>query len=484
MTPILTAEQMRDVDRRTVELGLPSMILMENAGQRVVDAIAERYSPLTQHHVAIFCGKGNNGGDGLVIARQLFTRFKPKSLHVVVLDPGMDTSMLQAAGCPLTRDFPQNATLVIDAILGTGLKGAAEGLALTAIRHINDNYASAKVVAVDIPSGLPSDSGTPIEGAEHVRADLTVTLTAPKPAHVLGPSCYLMGDLVVAPIGSPAQLLTSDFSLITSADLRVLFSPRPKDSNKGTYGHVLAIAGSTGHTGAAAMCGLAALRAGAGLVTVASAAPLTTAPELMTAPLPVTPELLKGKTVLAIGPGLGNSPETLDLFQNSDLPMVCDADALNTLAGTDWSGTDRSGKGKFRVLTPHPGEMSRLTGRSVKEIQADRFQSARSLATEREAIIVLKGDRTLIAFPDGRVWVNPTGSPSMATGGTGDILTGLIAGMLAQHPDHRELAVAAAVYLHGLAGELGAAELTEECLIATDLLRFLPHAIRHVQNAE
>ena len=495
---------MAEVDRRTSELGIPSLVLMENAGARVVEAMAARYT-LGDHNIAVFCGKGNNGGDGLVIARQLFTRFAPRSLTVVMThaleelsaDAAANLRMLTAAECPFTREPPASATLVIDAVLGTGLKGEAAGQALAAIRQIN-SYAAAKIVAVDLPSGLPSDSGAVTN--DFVRADLTVTFTAPKPAHVLGPACYRMGELITAAIGSPDYLVSSDFRLIESRSFRKLFAPRPRDSNKGMFGHVLAVAGSRGRTGAAAMCGTAALRSGAGLVTVASAAsalPLIAAyaPELMTEPLPETEagqlasetldsvmQLAKTRSVLAIGPGLGTDSETARmvraLFHESPLPMVCDADALTALAGDDWVG-DRH----FRVLTPHPGEMSRLTGHKVPEIQRDRYQAAQTLAREKHVVVVLKGDRTLIAFPDGRVWVNPTGSPGMATGGTGDILTGLVAGLLAQHPAERELAVAAAVYLHGLAGELAADELTEQCLIATDLLRFLPHAIRHIQNS-
>jgi NAD(P)H-hydrate epimerase len=258
---------------------------------------------------------------------------------------------------------------------------------------------------------------------------------------------------------------------------------RPRAGNKGTFGHVLAIAGSHGKTGAAAMCGMAALRSGAGLVTVASeesAIPVIAghAAELMTEPLSSArlAEIVEKKDVIAIGPGLGADPETVAMvrraFAEFVQPMVADADALNALAGSAWAGA-----GKFRVLTPHPGEMGRLLGKTIAEISADRLGAARGLATERQVTVVLKGERTLIAFPDGRVWVNPTGTPAMGTGGTGDILTGLIAGLLGQFPKNRDQAIAAAVYLHGLAGELGAAALTEKCLVATDLLRYLPAAL-------
>jgi NAD(P)H-hydrate epimerase len=262
-----------------------------------------------------------------------------------------------------------------------------------------------------------------------------------------------------------------------------LLAPRPRSGHKGSFGHVLAIAGSRGKTGAAAMCGMAALRAGAGLVTVASeesAIPVIAghAAELMTEPL--SPARLSAivahKDVVAIGPGLGADPETVAMVRSAfaDLaqPMVVDADALNALAGSQWSGA-----GRLRVLTPHPGEMARLCERTTAQISADRLAAARSLATERQVVLVLKGERTLIAFPDGRVWINPTGTPAMGTGGTGDILTGMIAGFLGQFPNQPDQAVAAAVYLHGLSGELGAAALTEKCLNATDLLRYLPAAL-------
>jgi NAD(P)H-hydrate epimerase len=277
-------------------------------------------------------------------------------------------------------------------------------------------------------------------------------------------------------------------------DFQRMFAPRPKDSNKGNYGHVLVVAGSRGRTGAAAMCGMAALRAGAGLCTVATAesalVPIAGyAPELMTDPLRETAggaiadqEIELGKkSVMAIGPGLGTESGTVALvrrtFRDCKVPLVVDADALNALAGSDWRGHEA-----FRVLTPHPGEMARLTGKSIPEIQSDRLGCARALAKERNVVVVLKGDRTLIAMPDGRVWVNPTGSPAMATGGSGDVLTGMIAGMLAQFPQEPELAVAAAVYLHGRAGELGAAALTEQAFVAGDLLRFLPDAIHDLHH--
>jgi NAD(P)H-hydrate epimerase len=296
-----------------------------------------------------------------------------------------------------------------------------------------------------------------------------------------------VGELRVAAIGSPPELYDADdsiwLSLIEPGMFRDVLAPRPRSGHKGSFGHVLAIAGSRGKTGAAAMCGMAALRAGAGLVTVASeesAIPVIAghAAELMTEVLSGgrLSALVANKDVIAIGPGLGTDPETIALvrraFAEFAQPMVVDADALNALAGAAWAGG-----GKLRVLTPHPGEMARLCGKTTAEISADRLAAARGLATGRHVVVVLKGERTLIAFPDGRVWINPTGTPAMGTGGTGDILTGMIAGLLGQFPKDPDQALAAAVYLHGLAGELGAAALTEKCLTATDLLRYLPAAL-------
>jgi hydroxyethylthiazole kinase-like uncharacterized protein yjeF len=493
---VLTAAQMREVDRRTIEMGIPGVVLMENAGHRVVELMAEKFAPLAANRIAVLCGKGNNGGDGMVVARQLFTRFQPRALHVVLLaapedlkgDAALNYRMLQVCGCTVAREIPAEArfsTIVVDALLGTGINGPATGAMLDAIREINRGFPLARVVAVDIPSGMPSDSGEPL--GEQARADYTVTFTAPKPAHALAPNCDAVGELRVAAIGSPPQLYDADdsmwLSLVEPAMFSQLLTPRPRAGHKGTFGHVLVIAGSRGKTGAAAMCGMAALRSGAGLVTVASEEPAIPviaghAAELMTEPLTPArlPAIADKKDVIAIGPGLGTDSETVAMvrgaFAGFAQPMVVDADALNALAGTAWSGA-----GKLRVLTPHPGEMARLCGTTTAKISADRLAAARTLATERQVTLVLKGERTLIAFPDGRVWINPTGTPAMGTGGTGDILTGLIAGFLGQFSKDSEHAVAAAVYLHGLAGELGAAALTEKCLNATDLLRYLPAAL-------
>lgn len=483
---ILTAEEMREVDRRTIASGIPGLVLMENAGHRVVEFLADRFRPLAGQRIVVLCGKGNNGGDGMVIARQLRTRFRPAALHVVLVadpeslrgDAAANLRMLSACGCEVLREIPpeaRHATLVIDALLGTGIAGAARGPMLDAIREINSGFPLAKVVAVDIPSGMASDSGAS-EG-EFARADATVTFTAPKIAHAMPPNCDRMGELVVGAIGSPAELYAeAKLEIVEPAMFAGLLAPRPRWGHKGTFGHALIAGGAPGKSGAAAMSGIAALRAGAGLVTVASSAPqaiAALAPEIMTASLAEGLETLaRGKTVVAIGPGLGNGSDAravLEAAAKLAQPVVLDADAL--------VGAPAAPAGAIRVLTPHPGEMARLTGRSGAEVQADRIGIARGYAVEHGVILVLKGQRTLIAFPGGCVWINPTGTPALGTGGSGDVLTGMIAGLMAQFPDRAGEAVAAAVYLHGLAAEIGVRAVGEKCLIATDVLTYLPDAM-------
>ncbi len=485
---VLTAAGMREIDRLTIEAGVPSLVLMENAGLRVVEFLEERFAPLDRHRIVIFCGRGNNGGDGFVIARQLFMRRLAAAVHVVLAcdpdelrgDAAANFAMLTFAGCPVHLEVTPEmhaATIVVDALLGTGARGAAKGRVAELIHEINTGFPGAKVVAVDIPSGLSSDE--PRSEGEWARADYTVTFTAPKVGQVLPPGCDRVGELRVAAIGTPARLMEDDdrfwLSLSEAEDFRHLLAPRAPGGHKGCYGHVLVMAGSFGKTGAAAMCGLAALRSGAGLVTVAStreAIPVIAghAPELMTETLPGNAD---GKDVIAIGPGLGASEEAQALVRKVLVeypqPVVADADALWPMP---LPGGDR-----LRVLTPHPGEMARLTGKTTAEIQADRVGAAREYAMRHHAVVVLKGQRTVVAFPDGKAWINPTGTPAMGKGGSGDILTGMIAGFLAQFPNDAAAAVRAAVYLHGLAGELAASDLGDKCVLATGLLDYLPEAI-------
>ncbi len=503
---ILTAAEMREVDRLTIERGTPGLILMENAGSRVVDFLRETFAPLSEHRIVIVCGKGNNGGDGFVVARQLFTRRLCRDLTIIETadpegltgDAAENRRMLAACGCATVRNLPNEpnlATILVDAVLGTGLTGPAKGAALKAIQAINGQFPLAKKVAVDIPSGLPSEGTKPT--GEFVRADYTVTFTAAKQSQCLSPIYQNVGKLTVVPIGTPSDLCETNpnyrTNLTTEPDIRHLFVKRPSDSNKGMYGHVLIVGGSFGKSGAPAMAGLGAYRSGAGLVTIAVPKSALTSvavvrPELMTEPLEETEsgrvrfasgdrilQLAEKMTVLALGPGLGTEDETVRLvkrlYEEAPVPMVVDADALNALAGA-LPKTD-----KIRILTPHPGEMGRLTGKSAKDVQADRLGLAQELANRSGATVVLKGDRTIIAFPDGETWVNPTGSPAMATGGTGDILTGMVAGLIGQHSKDWKRAVVAAVWLHGRSGELASDQLGEESTLATDLLDFLPEAI-------
>ena len=439
MKNVLTAEQMREADRLTIAAGTPGAVLMERAGTCVVEVLEREFAPLSAQRVVIICGKGNNGGDGLVIARLLTGRVA-----------GLQVVRAEDPPVPLDRE----ATIVVDALLGTGFRGEVQGRYAELIRSMNDDFPRAKTVAVDIPSAM------------EVRADITVTFAAPKVDLVF--DSEHVGRMIVANIGIAEELLQSDVHLSEAPDFAGLFKPRKRDSNKGMYGHVLLIGGAQGKSGAAAMAGLAALRAGAGLVSVACADASKLVPELMTESLEHFS--LQKKSVVAVGPGLGPAPELLRrLMSEVKVPMIIDADGLNSIAGTDFRG-----RGLETILTPHPGEMERLVGGKF----TDRLGTARKFARDRNVCLVLKGQGTLIATPDSQVWVNPTGSPSMAKGGTGDILTGMVAGMVAQHPGDIATAVRAAVWLHGRCGELGAEEWTDKCLLATELLNYLPKAMR------
>jgi hydroxyethylthiazole kinase-like uncharacterized protein yjeF len=443
---VLTTAQMREADRGAIELGIAESVLMGNAGRRVVEFLEREFAPLTRQRVVIFCGKGNNGGDGRVVA-QLLRDLGVRVDVILAEEP-------HAFWTP-TREM-REATIVVDALLGTGAREPVEGAYRELIRSINEDFPSATVVAVDIPSGML------------VRADYTVTFAAPKAEMALSERAGNAGRLIVADIGIPPGLIQSGLELSEARDFAGLFQPRKRTAYKGDFGHVIVIGGAPGKTGAAAMAGLAALRAGAGLVTVACSDSSRLTPELMTETLENF--TLERKTVVAIGPGLGPAKDLLArIMEQAAVPTVIDADGLNSIACTDFRG-----RGVETILTPHPGEMARLMGERV----TDRLAAAVAFAQRRNVCVVLKGHRTLIAFPDGRVWINPTGTPAMAKGGSGDILTGMIAGLIAQFPNDISTAVRAAVWLHGRAGEMGAAELTEQCLIATDLLGYLPRAIR------
>jgi hydroxyethylthiazole kinase-like uncharacterized protein yjeF len=512
---IVTAVEMREIDRITIErFGVPSLTLMENAGSAVADFVSKRYR--VAETIGVVCGKGNNGGDGFVAARRLHVA----GLEVQVLllaDPAelKGDAAANFAKLPVSAIVARsseelavpasqsvfNCDLLLDAILGTGLRPPVSGLYADAIARING--CSSPVVAVDIPSGADADAMGPQTGTI-ARADAVVTFTAPRPAHVFG--SLSSGPTVIATIGSPDEAIVSSLrlNLITPPDIASLLAPRPRDSNKGMYGHVLVLGGSVGKAGAAAMAGIAVLRAGAGLSTVGtpkSVLPTVAGyhPEVMTEALEETEigsislrtlgyghvdALVKGKTVLAVGPGISRHNETAEfvrtVVKRFSTPMVLDADGLNAFEGRS---SELNGHERTVVITPHPGEMARLLGSTVRDVQRDRLNTARTFSREHELIVVLKGDRTLIAHPDGTVWVNPTGNPGMATGGTGDILTGMTAGMLGQHPKQPLEAVTAAVYLHGLAGDVAREDKGEHSLIASDLLGGLPEAFRRTRSA-
>jgi len=571
---IVSAAEMREIDRITSSrYRVPSLTLMENAGTAVADYVLQQYPYFLT--IGVVCGKGNNGGDGLVAARRLQAAGKQVSI-LLLADPrelkgdpaAMYTRLakvqLQAVIARKKSDLKRalarqvyQSDLLVDALLGTGFQPPLKDLYAEAIRLLWKS--ERPVVAVDIPSGLVADEVSP-KTAIHASAVATVSFTAAKPALAMS-SEISAGAVVIAQIGSPREAITSKLklSVTTAEEAAWTLRPRIPNSNKGSYGHVLVIGGSRGKAGAAAMAGLAALRAGAGLVTVAvPASALSTvaasAPELMTEPLEETPlgtislkaieqgtleRILLGKTVIALGPGISQHPETADfirvLLSNCRLPLVLDADGLNAFRGIA-SKLDGRLLPQL-VLTPHPGEMARLLGCTVEEVQSDRLAAARRFAQEHGSILVLKGHKTLTAIPDGRVWVNFTGGPAMAKGGSGDVLTGIIAAMLAQsHAQEgagldialggeqkharalahrrrgeklsgseaqwlarwmkklglvaqefeslrRVLPVASGVYLHGLAGDLAAAALDESCVLATDIIRHLPQAFRTARES-
>jgi NAD(P)H-hydrate epimerase len=511
---IVSAAEMREIDRITTErFGVPSLSLMENAGTAVADFVSSDYG--WAKTVGVICGKGNNGGDGFVAARKLHEAGREVRL-LLLADPGelrgdaaemfkrlRVTAVVVCSGEELKREKARPvfaADLILDAILGTGFRPPVTGLYAEAIAAMN--AASAPVVAVDIPSGADADIMGSQTGAV-ARANAIVTFTAPRPAHVFG--CLTKGPTVIAPIGTPYEAIISALHLnvIRAHDLARLLAPRPPDANKGNFGHVLVVGGSLGKSGAAAMAGMSALRVGAGLSTVATASSIlpTVAgfhPELMTEPLAETEagtislraleyghmdSLVKGKTVLAVGPGISREVETTEFVHSVvvryQLPMVVDADGLNAFEGCV---EKLHGKEHPLVITPHPGEMARLCGCTVAEVLRDRSNLARRFAQEHECIVVLKGHRTLIAEPGGEIWVNTTGNPGMATGGTGDILTGMVAGFIAQNSSELLPAVLAAVLLHGLAGDVAREIKGEQCMVATDLVTAMPEAFRRAQR--
>jgi NAD(P)H-hydrate epimerase len=517
--PVLTADEMRRADRRTIdEVGLPGAVLMENAGAAVARAAEERFPGARR--VVVLCGRGNNGGDGFVVARRLGSRARALLLgaregivgdartHLLAFErsAGRVSVVPDAAAWASARREVEDADLIVDAVLGTGLRSEPAGLARDAIAVVSDRFAAGvPVVAVDLPSGVPSDGG-----AVHwpvASATVTVTFGAPKRGHVLPPACHHVGELVVADIGiSPESLASASPSLflLQDEDAAGAFPLRRRGAHKGDFGHVLIVAGSLGKAGAAVLAAGGALRAGAGLVTVATPEPCLSVvaaarAEAMTEPLPATrggldeaalPRLLDlaaARDAVVLGPGLGQEPGTRALVRAfvraCPVPLVVDADGLNALAATadEPFARDALRREVATVLTPHPGEMARLAGRPTVEIQGSRPETAAALARATGAVVVLKGERTLVAEPSGRAAVTATGNPGMATGGTGDVLAGVVGSLLARHG--ALLSATAAVVVHGRAGDLAARARGEEGLTAGDLIEALPAAIESVRLA-
>lgn len=521
---VLSAAEMQACDRATTErFGIPSIQLMRAASSAVA-AFARQQFPRARR-VTVLCGKGNNGGDGMMAARlladaglevttmllgapenltgdaaaawsELNSLNKPKRIQIHVITNAKALAMHNDA---------LNADLIVDAVLGTGFKPPLKGLALEALEWLRRGHAP--ILSIDLPSGWPADETNATVAGPVFPADAVITFTAPKPAHLFGQLTRRWDQpVVVAPIGSPDVAIVSALKLQwAGSSLALAQPPRGAAANKGNFGHVLVVGGTFGSAGgkagAPAMASLSAMRAGAGLVTAAVPAPALAvvasfAPELMTVPLAVTGAgqiaaknvekkrlfaLMAGKTVLAIGPGLGQGAETAKfltgLLSSTKIPAVIDADALNILAAKP-ALLKKLAKGRTLVLTPHPGEMARLAGITIARVQANRLETVRNFAERMGVTLVLKGARTLIARPDGCVAINTSGNPGMAKGGSGDVLTGLIAGLLAQYPHDPAQAVEAAVYLHGLAADLAVREGDQHTLLATDSLRQLAKAYK------
>lgn len=515
---VVTAKIMRELDRKTIkERGIPGIVLMENAGGGAAKVICRDFAKLLNQGAVVFAGSGNNGGDGFVIARHLINQGLPVKVYLladrekVKGDAKINLDILTNMGAevsPVTNQeelkagwaMVERSGIIIDAILGTGLQSEVKGFFREVIELINRS--GKPVVAVDIPSGLDTDQGRPLGAA--IRADLTLTFGLLKLGQVIYPGVDYVGRLEVIDISIPRDLIDKEEikdNLLESKDFMDFFPPRNSSSHKGDYGHLLVLAGSPGKTGAAAMTGLAAMRIGTGLVTLGVPESLNPVmevklTEVMTEPLaeankgyfslkalPQVKDLLRGKSALALGPGISTDKATREFVEEiiltGEVPLVIDADGINCLA-------DRVELLKRRkaplVLSPHPGEMARLVGVSVKEIQEDRVGISREFAKKFDVCLVLKGARTAVAEPSGAIYINPTGNPGMASGGTGDVLTGMIGGLLAQGYDPIE-AAKAGVYFHGLTGDEVIKDKGSSGMIASDLTEALPRIIRQFEQA-
>lgn len=509
---VLTAAQMREADRYTIEeIGIASLVLMENAGRQVVAAIEAAYGPSLDGRVAVLCGRGSNGGDGFVAARTLLQRGIDASVFVIGAlrdvrgDARTNLDILGRLGVTVVEVADEQSwdlhfseiaqcSLIIDAVMGTGLKEAVAGMLETVFADLNAS--GIPIVSVDLPSGLSADAPQPPGSC--IDASMTVTLAALKVPLVLPPGEALAGEVVIADIGVPQEVVDAlegpYVELITPEPLRGLVGPRAEDSHKGDFGRLTIVAGSLGKTGAAHLAAMGALRSGAGLVTVATpqaCLPILAAmsPTFMTAGLAddgaggvselgIDALLSLSHDVIACGPGLGRTRQAgvfvRDLLDRATVPLVLDADALFALAEHPAVLTGRDDRPV--VITPHPGEMARLLGTSTQNVQANRLDTAVRFATAHQVYVVLKGHRTIVATPEGRAHINPTGNPGMATGGTGDVLTGVIAAWLAQLLD-AEAACRLSVFLHGAAGDLAEVVEGQSAMVATDLIDSLGEAL-------
>ncbi len=516
---IATAETMRNLDRKAIEeFGIPGMVLMENAARGTVGALLRHFPDLASKRVGILAGRGNNGGDGFAVARYLLNRgvscttyvFAAReelkgdaaaNLQVLTRMGGDIVEILNMEEWQVQRGRVSSCDLLIDAIFGTGLKGEVKGFFREIIEFVNS--LRRPVVSVDIPSGLDSDSGK-IWGA-CIRAGLTATFGLLKRGLLLLPGAEYCGKIILVDISLPRSAVEEEEirdHLLEGAEFLPLLLPRDRASHKGQFGHLLVLAGSAGKTGAASMVCQAALRVGTGLITLGIPESLNSILEVkltepMTELLPETKErtlslagqgrileLCARKSALAIGPGLSTNAETVRLVQklirSTDLPCVIDADGLNALAGK--LDSLRKGSNHF-VLTPHPGEMARMLGTSVQEVENDRIQTARDFAQKYGVTLVLKGARSLVASQGGDVFINPTGNPGMASGGMGDVLTGMIGGFLAQGLTPLE-AAKMGVYLHGLTGDYVARRKGERGLTAMDLVEDAPQVLNALASGE
>ncbi|MEW6585703.1 MAG: NAD(P)H-hydrate dehydratase [Nitrospirota bacterium] len=516
---VVTASEMRDIDRKTIqEMGIPGLVLMERAGFAVVTKIKERFG---RRRIVVLAGNGNNGGDGLVVARilhneqwdvRVFLSGDPRVLmgealsqHTIARNCGVSIEPVSVF-MERPSDILGGHALIVDALLGTGLSKDVSGVLSEVIDRVNK--LRVHVVSVDIPSGISSDDGQIMGNA--VRADCTVTFGLPKRGHLLYPGADHTGRLYVEEIGFPHRMLTADsiaVDVVEKNDLLPLIPARKKYSHKGDYGHVLIVAGSKGKTGAALMAAEACLRAGAGLVTMGVPDSLgdvfqSRVTEEMILTLPdrgdgslsekavkkIRDFLHEKADLLAIGPGIGVSGETerimTGLLRVAEKTVVVDADGINSI---------KRGRKAFSgakapvILTPHPGEMARLLGGrlrdTVSEIEKDRIKAAQSFSRETGVNLVLKGAPTVTSSPEGRIFINPTGNPGMATAGAGDVLTGTIAGLLGQNMNPIDACILG-VYLHGLAGDMASADKGPHSMTATDIIDKIPSAFSFLKSDE